>query len=155
MTVQEQRTATHSAEASSRSVVGGRELTHGTLDSRELVPSREFYEAVLGLRCVQHAPIAQLICGRGEVAVVCVKAGDRTAPQGDENRWVVSVGSEAEVVETRRRAAASGLTECLGEIATVDGVTSFVMRDCDANWWEISTISGQAYHAIFRKGDVA
>ncbi|WP_084396578.1 VOC family protein [Henriciella aquimarina] len=142
------------SEKPAASVVGEAELTHGTLECRQLVPSRNFYENVLGLRCVQHSPITQLVSGCGDVGVVCAGLGDKVHPQGEENRWVVAVGSEEAVVDIRKKAAESGFTLHLGELSTSDGITRFIMQDADSNWWEVASFGEDYYQALFERGDV-
>ena len=137
------------------SVVGSAELTHGTLESHDLGPSRDLYEKVLRLRCVRHAPVSQLIGGCGDTCVVSVKAGDKLSPQGDENRWVIAAGSEQAVADIHRDAAASDYVKELGDITTKDGVSRFVLQDGDSNWWEVTSLPEDYYQQFFERGDIA
>lgn len=130
------------------------ELTHGTLEVRDLAPSREFYEDVLGLRCVRHAPVALLIGGEGGTCIVGVKAANRTNEQGAENRWLICVGSDKRVEELHLRAQSRGHILDLGEISSQDGVTSFRVQDGDGNWWEVSSRSESHFQKYFEQGDI-
>jgi hypothetical protein len=136
-------------------VVRDGEMTHGTVGCHALGPSRSFYEDVLRLRCVQHAPVAQLIAGSCEFGVACVKAGDRLAAHGDQIRWIISVGDAEAIDQVHRAAAASGFTKEVGDITTQDGVASFLLKDEDSNWWQVTNLSGDHYHRLFERGDVA
>jgi hypothetical protein len=143
------------AERAVAAVVVKGEMTHGTLGCHALGPSRQFYEGVLRLRCVQHAPVAQLIAGASEFGVACVKAGDRLTPHGDQIRWIISVGGAAAVAEVHRDVMSSGFASQVGEITTEEGVTSFLAQDHDSNWWQVTNLADHHYHALFERGDVA
>lgn len=142
-------------ERTGAAVVAKGEMTHGTLGCHALGPSRQFYESVLRLRCVQHAPVAQLIAGSSEFGVACVKAGERLTPHGDQIRWIISVGGADAVAEVHRDVVSSGFASQVGDIATDEGVTSFLVRDHDSNWWQVTDLSDHHYHAFFERGDVA
>lgn len=130
-------------------------FTHGTAESSNLPPARDFFENVLGLRCVRHSPVTQLVAGCIDFGIVSINAGDRLSPQGSENRWVVAVGSDDAVEDVRRRALESDFTREVGDLVREDGVTHFRMQDADSNWWDVTSLSDTHYQAYFEKGDVA
>lgn len=141
-------------EIAFHSIVKGGELTHGTLESHDLPVSRGFFEDVLRLRCVQHAPVAQMVAGCAEFAMACVKAGDKLSPQGMENRWVLSVDSAETVAEIHNAAVSSEFTRQVGEITKNDGFTSFIVQDGDSNWWEVTDFPDTVYQSYFERGDI-
>jgi catechol 2,3-dioxygenase-like lactoylglutathione lyase family enzyme len=138
-------------------VVGDAVLTHGTLESRDLVRARAVYEDILGLRCVRHSPPAQLIAGQGDVAVVCVGSGDALHEQASMNRWEVLMGDAAAVTRAYRRAtekAGDLRMLAVGNLSEQNGVQRFLLQDGDSNWWEVSNLPRDYYQAIFKLGDV-
>ena len=139
-------------------IVGGAVLTHGTIESRQLPPARAFYEAGLGLRCVRHSPVSQLLAGAGEVSVVCVEIATGIHEQGAENRWAVQVGDATQVAATHQRivtyASEWGLLVVEDPIES-NGQISFMVRDADSNWWEVSNRPGDYYQKIFEGGEAA
>lgn len=136
-------------------VVRDAELTHGTLESRELEPAREFYEKVLRLRCVRHGPVSELVAGCASFGMAAVKAGDKLSPQGNENRWVLSVGDKQDVAQIHADAKAGGYAAHVGDITEEDGVARFLLQDGDTNWWEVTSLPYNHYQALFERGDVA
>ena len=70
-----------------------------------------------------------------------------------------SVVNAAEEVDAARDAALRLQTEHkikeIGPIEVQGNVRSFMLRDLDANWWEISNTSGAAYDEAFARGDVS
>lgn len=135
-------------------VLGACELTHGTLECRDITASRAFYEDILGLRCVQHSPVSCLIGGRGDTMIVGVKAGDKLNPQGDENRWLLAVDTITNVKTIHDRARRSDFVLHLGEITDNGGITTCLLQDRDSNWWEVSSRSDLDYQNYFERGDL-
>jgi catechol 2,3-dioxygenase-like lactoylglutathione lyase family enzyme len=131
------------------------ELTHGTLETRNLNDSRRMFEDILGLRCVRHSPVSQLLAGRGGVGIVCVEAPSVAHPRGEENRWVILVVTPKAVEKVHRTAGDSGMLMELREISHEGNTAHFIMQDRDANWWEISSLSPSHYQSIFERGDLA
>ena len=131
------------------------ELTHGTLEVRDLNAARDFYENALGLRSVQHAPVSLLIGGEGSTVIVGVKAANRENVQGEENRWLILVGSADTVRDLHSRTASSARIAVMGDLIEEDGETSFRVQDGDGNWWEVSSRSESEFQEYFERGDVA
>ena len=134
-------------------------MTHGTTDVVDADAARLFYEDVLKLRSVRHARPAQFTAGAGDFAVVGVQAAARNATQTPQNRWVILVENEEELTSMHRAAedgrekyAIKGVTEpALG----TQGYQSFLIRNADDNWFEVSTLPRAELVAIFERGDVA
>jgi catechol 2,3-dioxygenase-like lactoylglutathione lyase family enzyme len=135
-------------------IVGDAELTHGTLETRNLNSSRRLFEDALGLRCVRHSPVSQLLAGRGAVGLVCVET-PVAHPQGEENRWVILVGTPEVADRIHRAAGDSGMLVELQPIRREENTAHFLMQDRDGNWWEISSLSPSHYQSIFERGDIA
>lgn len=136
------------------SVVGDGVLTHGTLESRDLSIARAFYEDILGLRCVRHSAVSQLLAGRGPVGVVCVETAESAHHQGEENRWVLRAESHLDVSVLYSRARESAGVLELHPISEEDGISRFVMQDVDYNWWEVASLPDGFYQRVFEQGDV-
>jgi len=125
-------------------------LTHGTLESSDLPRARDFYENVLGLRCVQHGPIAQLVAGCVDFGIVNVnKHRDKISPQGYENRWILSVGDEQAVADIHRKAVESSFCASVGNITRDGGIVRFVIQDGDSNWWDVTSLPADHYNRYF------
>ncbi len=127
-------------------------LSHGTLETRDLVAARRFYNEFLGLETVQRGEMAiWLRCGGGWM-VAAVMTGDTMLPLPPEVRWCLDMATAEEVEEAH--AAALRLQDEYGmqEIRPVarDGdQTGFLLRDMDSNWWEICHRPGRLFDGVF------
>lgn len=127
-------------------------LSHGTLETRDLVAARRFYNEFLGLETVQRGEMAiWLRCGGGWM-VAAVMTGDTMLPLPPEVRWCLDMATAVEVEEAH--AAALRLQDDYGmqEIRPVthDGdQTGFLLRDMDSNWWEICHRPGRLFDGVF------
>ena len=133
-------------------------LSHGTIECQDCLTSRRFYQDVLGLGSVRPLAEAQYLWSGGPWSLVCVAIGDEPKPQGVENRFCLRVDTAAEVDAARAAALAVQDDHRIREIGPIDehaGVRSFVMRDRDGNWWEISNVTSAYYDEVFLRGDVA
>lgn len=134
-------------------------MTHGTTDVVDVGLARHFYEDVLGLRSVQHYPIAQFTAGGGDFAIVGVQTGSQTAYQDPTNRWILLVDDREDLDRVRERALAGRERFKVREIGEIgpgdDGGEAFLVRSADDNWFEISTRPRADYTRIFERGDVA
>lgn len=132
-------------------------LSHGTIECKDAVKSRRFYKEVLGLGSVRPLPAAQYLWKGGPWSLVCVGIGVDTKPQGVENRFCLRVDTPGEI-DAAYAAAQSARDEHkireIGPIEVKDGVRSFLLRDLDANWWEISNTDAARYDEAFLRGDV-
>jgi catechol-2,3-dioxygenase len=133
-------------------------LSHGTIECMDHKASRRFYEEVLGLGSVRPLPAAQYLWNGGPWSLVCVGIGVETKPQGVENRFCLRVTAAAEVDAARDAALRLATEHKIKEIGPIEvngNVRSFMLRDLDANWWEISNTSGATYDEAFARGDVS
>ena len=140
---------------STQSVVNNPELTHGTMGCHSLPDPRKFYEEKLRLRCVQHAPVSQLVAGSSEFGIACVRAGNKLPAQGPENHWVIAAPDTVTVEEMYAELESSDFVRELGPLLKEDGVTSFLVQNGDFVWWRVTNLNEAHYHALFEKGDVA
>jgi len=127
-------------------------LSHGTLEVRDLLKTRLFYEEFLGLECVQHAPQSMAIrCGM-KFHIIALQVGDAIYPMRSHNHWGLDVGSREEVDRAHETAlAARNEYDVLDVTDPVDthGVYSFMVQDRDSNWWEV-----QYYEAGLQDDDI-
>ncbi len=127
-------------------------LSHGTLEVKELAPTRRFYDEFLGLETVLRGDMAIWIrCGGGWM-VACVKTGDTMLELPPAVRWCLDMGTAEEVTEAH--AAAHRLQGDYGirqvqPIARDGDETSFLLEDLDGNWWEICHRPGRLFDAVF------
>lgn len=137
------------------SLVGNARLTHGTCEQHDLSRARQFLETVLGMRCVRHLEPAQMIAGQGGFGVFAIQL-PKVRPQGRDNRWILLVDSEAEVLAAMSRAKAAqtdlGLQSVSGPLAR-HGSIALEIQDGDGNWWELSNRPSSYYEQIFAAGD--
>jgi len=133
-------------------------LSHGTIECKNPPKSRRFYQEVLGLGSVRPLPAAQYLWNGGRWSLVCVGIGVDTKPQGPENRFRLRVDTAAEVEAARETALRLQSEHDIREIGPLEvkaGVHAFMLRDLDANWWEISNVPAEHYDEAFLRGDVA
>lgn len=127
-------------------------LSHGTLETRDLIAARRFYNEFLGLETVQRGEMAiWLRCGGGWM-VAAVMTGDTMLPLPPTVRWCLDMATAEEVEEAH--AAAHRLQHEYGmqEIRPVtreSDQTGFLLRDMDSNWWEICHRPGRLFDGVF------
>lgn len=139
------------------SIVGVGELTHGTCEQADLRRARKFLIEVLGIRSIRHSPMAQMLAGRNDIAVVAVEVSHPTI-QPAENRWVIDVDDPAEIGDIHRRAG-EAWDECgllaltdIGQDSVGDG---FSIQDADGNWWQVGCKPAGYYESLFDAGERA
>lgn len=128
-------------------------MTHGTTDVIDADRARLFYERILGLRSVRHAPVAQFTAGGGDFAIVGVQTGKMNKSQTTDNRWVLLVEDEARMNAIREAALAARDELGLGVITDprndADGFPSFTICSADDNHFEVSTRPREMLSAPF------
>jgi hypothetical protein len=132
-------------------------LSHGTLESRDLAFSRQFYEEFLGLEIVQTSPISLLIRlgGANTIAVVYSK---NVGEMNLLNHNGLDVRTKDEVDEAYRTVCAEAQRWKLKKITKPHlqhGTYSFFFWDGDGNCWEILTNPEGGYSWLFEQGDQA
>jgi catechol 2,3-dioxygenase-like lactoylglutathione lyase family enzyme len=127
-------------------------LSHGTLEMRELEPSRRFYADFLGLETVKRGDVAVWVrCGGGWM-VACVRTGERAQALPIDIRWCLDMASAEEVDAAHAAAHARKAEFNIRDIRPieVDEVgRSFCLQDLDGNWWEIGYRPGRLFDDLF------
>ena len=127
-------------------------LSHGTLETRDLVAARRFYNEFLGLETVQRGEMAIWFrCGGGWM-VAAVMTGDTMLPLPPSVRWCLDMATAEEVEEAH--AAALRLKDEYGmqeiqDVKQEGNQTGFLLRDMDSNWWEICHRPGRLFDGVF------
>lgn len=114
-------------------------LSHGTLECRDLVASRRFYEEFLGLEVVRHSERSMKFRLGEYFCVVCLQRGDRARPTLVGNHWGVDLESK-EAVECAHKLAHEFKDDYgIDKISKIiDNETyGFYFSDLDGNWWEM------------------
>ena len=130
-------------------------MTHGTTDVVDADAARRFYEDILRLRSVRHARPAQFTAGAGDFAFVGVQAAARNAIQTPDNSWVVLVDGEESLLSIHRAAESGqgsyGLLEVTQPAIGALGHLSFLIRNADENWFEVSTLPPDELVSMFKR----
>lgn len=130
----------------------GAELTHGTMEQADLPRARRFITQVLGLRCVQHIPPAQIIAGPGPMGIFGIRH-PRPRPQEYQNRWVVGVDGQGALEAVAERASASSAELGLLRAELASDRLSCDIQDADGNWWQVVVTGDADYRMTFERGD--
>ena len=130
-------------------------LSHGTLDSRNLEFSRQFYEEFLGFQVVQTSPISLLVRLGGDhtIAVVYSK---KVGEMNLLNHNGLDVRTKEDVDDAHRVVVANAEKWKLTKISKPflqHGTYSFYFWDADDNCWEILTNPEGGYSWLFEQGD--
>ena len=108
--------------------------------------SRRFYEEVLGLEVIQHAPIAMTI-RHGSNHTYVVVLTNRPKGMHILNHNGLDVGSEEEVrtaYDLLRSVEQEYSLRKISKPARLHGYYAFMFQDMDGNWWESWRISPAA-----------
>ena len=129
-------------------------LSHGTLESRDLEKTRQFYEACLGLEVVRTSPRSMMIRLGGENTIAVVESrGKQAMPMLNHNG--LDVETREDVNECHRILDEGketwGITK-LTRPADQHGTYSFYFCDLDDNWWEILANPQGGYSWMFSQG---
>lgn len=118
-------------------------LSHGTVETKDIAKTREFYEDFLGLTVIQPLPVAIYASAGGYWQLVCVNTPSRLREQDKANRFCLHVADEANVREAHEAALRDrehyGIKE-ICDVEDVGGAPGFALQDRDNVWWEISTM---------------
>ena len=131
-------------------------LSHGTLESKDLKLSREFYEEFLGCEVVRTSPRSLLIRfgSNHTYAVVEHKRRSRQMPLLGHNGF--DVKSQHEVDQAHKTVVEQKVKWGLHKISNPilqHGTYSFYFWDRDDNCWEILTNPEGGYCWLFEQGD--
>jgi catechol 2,3-dioxygenase-like lactoylglutathione lyase family enzyme len=144
------------APANTNSLIKPYMLTHGTCECYNLKETRRFYEEVLGMECVRHAPPGMVLrCGM-KFHIVCIEVGDAVRPCTISNHWGLDVRTREEVDEAHRKLTEMQEHYGIKTIMPINqqhGVYSFYFEDMNHVWWEIEYYDGFLHDDFFDFGD--
>ena len=129
-------------------------LSHGTLESRELEKTRQFYEECLGLQTIRTSPRSLMIRLGGENTIAVVE-NPRKGAMGLLNHNGLDVATREEVDDCHRILDEGKERWGLKKItkpADQHGTYSFYFSDLDDNWWEILANPQGGYSWMFSEG---
>ena len=133
-------------------------LSHGTLESKDLDKTREFYTEFLGLEVVRTSPISLLIRlgGNNTIAVVEQKKRDEEEmPMLNHNGFDVLTKEEVDsAYETIIAQKDHWGIHKISKPRLQHGTYAFFFWDLDNNCWEILTNPIGGYSWLFEKGDL-
>lgn len=122
-------------------LINGTVFSHGTMDCRDAVKTQKWLTEFLGLHSVRKSEGTQYVWLGGRWFIACLCVGDKVPPrQGEDYRFALAVGSEAEVEDAHAAALAQKDKWEIREVRDVTrdgGKTSFNLRDLNGVWWEI------------------
>ena len=135
-------------------VLKTRFFSHATLTSRDLARSRRFYTEFLGLDVVQTSKISLATRLGGDTVIVVVETPAK-AEMSRQNHNGLDVASREEVDRSYALALAQqdqwGIKRVTRPVEQ-HGTYSFMIVDCDDNWWEILVNPERGYSWMFAKG---
>ena len=129
-------------------------LSHGTLESRDLEKTRQFYENCLGIETIRTSPISLMIRlgGNNTIAVV---HNVRKAEMPVLAHNGLDVATREDVDHCHRVLEASkekwGITK-VTKPSDQHGTYAFYFCDLDDNWWEILANPPGGYSWMFTQG---
>lgn len=139
-----------------RSVINSKFLSHGTLGSKNLAATRNFYEEFLGIEVTQTSKISLMIrLGGNHIYAVVQDKNMGEMPRLNHNG--IDVESDSEV-DKSYQAVIEGTKEWglhdVSKPAEQHGTYSFHFWDRDGNCWEILSNPRGGYKWIFNMGDL-
>jgi catechol 2,3-dioxygenase-like lactoylglutathione lyase family enzyme len=145
---------TGTADAMKEPLLKLRYLSHGTLESRDLARTRQFYTDFLGLDVVRTSPVSLMIRLGGNHTIAVVH-NPRKPEMRRGNHNGLDVATRAEVdrcyATVMAHKDAWGVKEVV-KPRDAHGTYSFYFSDLDDNWWEILTNPDGGYAWMFAKG---
>ena len=133
-------------------------LSHGTLESKNLEKTREFYTEFLGLEVVRTSPVSLLIRLGGPNTIAVVEQKRRTEEMPLLNHNGLDVETQEEVDAAHQTIVAEAEKWGLYRISKPKlqhGTYAFFFWDMDNNCWEILTNPDGGYSWLFEQGDLA
>ena len=132
-------------------------LSHGTLESKNLDKTREFYTEFLGLEVIRTSPISILIRLGGTNTIAVVEQKNRTEEMAMLNHNGLDVETQAEVdaaYQTIMEQKDEWGLHKISKPMLQHGTYAFFFWDMDDNCWEILTNPQDGYSWLFEKGDL-
>ena len=137
-------------------LVNTQQLSHGTIECNDIAATRRFLNEFLGIDVVRPLEEAQYMWKGGPWSVVCVCVEGEQKDQGPENRFRLSVDSDADVESAHKAALAHRDDYAIKKVTDVTsegGVKSFMLQDMNHVWWEIAHVDLAHYDRLFSAGD--
>ena len=132
-------------------------LSHGTLECRDLVFTRKFYEEFLGFDVVQSSDISIWCRLNGLHVYACIQTGKKGVMNVFAHNGI-DVETDEQVNECHRlveRDAEIWKLHKISKPAFQHGSYSFYFWDGDDNCWEILSNPAGGYSWMFDRGDQA
>lgn len=129
-------------------------LSHGTLESRDLEKTRQFYEECLGIETVRTSPISLMI-RLGGTNTIAVVENVRKAPMPILAHNGLDVLTREDVDDCHRILEEGKEKWGIRKITKPSdqhGTYSFYFCDLDDNWWEILANPPGGYSWMFTQG---
>jgi catechol-2,3-dioxygenase len=129
-------------------------LSHGTLESRDLDKTRQFYEECLGIETVRTSPISLMIRLGGNNTIAVVES-IRKAEMPVLAHNGLDVPTRKDVDDCHRILEAGKEKWGIRKITKPSdqhGTYSFYFCDLDDNWWEILANPPGGYSWMFTQG---
>jgi predicted lactoylglutathione lyase len=150
-------TESGSAKAAVESTLKLKFLSHGTLESKNLDFTRQFYEEFLGLEVMRTSKVSIWCRLGGQHIYVAVQVMEgKKAEMTFLNHNGIDVETEAEVDECHRlvvRDAEKWGMHKISKPMVQHGTYSFYFWDADDNCWEILANPPGGYTWLFDRGD--
>jgi catechol-2,3-dioxygenase len=129
-------------------------LSHGTLESRDLEKTREFYEQCLGIETIRTSPISLMIRLGGTNTIAVVQSKNKKE-MSLLNHNGLDVPTRADVDACYQLLDSQkekwGITK-VTKPSDQHGTYAFYFCDLDDNWWEILTNPKDGYSWMFSQG---
>ena len=137
-------------------VIKSKFISHGTLGSRDLDRTRDFYQTFLGFQVVQTSKISMMVrCGGDHIYVVVKKPNFPEMERINHNG--IDVETDADVDDAHQAVIAAqeewGLKKITKPVFQ-HGTYSFHFIDGDGNAWEILSNPRGGYTWLFEEGDL-
>ncbi len=132
------------------------QLSHGTIECNDIPATRRFLNEFLGIDVVRPLEEAQYMWKGGPWSVVCVCVEGEQKDQGPENRFRLAVGSAVEVDAAHSSAKAHAedyAIKKITDVASTNGLRSFMLQDMNHVWWEIAHVDRAHYDRLFEQGN--
>jgi catechol 2,3-dioxygenase-like lactoylglutathione lyase family enzyme len=136
-------------------VLNTRFFSHATLACRDLEKSRRFYTEFLGLDTVRTSEHSLCIRLQSDTVIVVVQQPNKPEGGTRQNHNGLDVASREEVDRSYRLVLEQKEQWGIGRVTrpvAQHGTYSFMLVDCDENWWEILTNPDRGYSWMFEKG---
>src|SRR5262245_4300137 len=129
-------------------------LSHGTLESRDLEKTREFYENCLGIETIRTSPISLMIRLGGNNTIAVVKNVRKAEmPLLAHNGLDVPTSEDVDHCHLILEASKEkwGISK-ITKPSDQHGSYAFYFCDLDDNWWEILANPPGGYSWMFTQG---